>query len=385
MNEEKREIIPARFELKWLLGPLVIILVAGLIALYLPTLPTNSPVENVTLEQPVIVENPVNVEAAKLAAAAQCSMTFDCSTLDCLEKVLTHIDSATTRIDAVLRTPAPKVLRDHLRMAIKRGVMVQLVLDPTLNPKFYLQDARVRIKSVNRFVASNFMIIDSSVVVHGSDASVYASAPDVIHVACEPLEREPYLDLFSRVWEEESAPFVSETTQEEAIPDSSLSVPSDDSCDSSACGPDTFTCVGTTKVYTDYFCSNSSCVYQIIPLYYNSDCGYTNPGFAPDGSPLIIITETEVDEGQVANEFIEFTALEPVELTGFTLLRNNAPVITFNQPYILNGAARTYTGMGTTTTTVVYLNQFSPQWNTPGTVATLLNPNGNVVAERTFD
>lgn len=385
MNEEKREIIPTRFELKWLLGPLSIIIVAGLIALYLPTVPTSTSSENFAPEQPIIVENPVDVEAAKLAAAAQCSMTFDCSSLDCLEKVLTHIDSSTKSIDAVLRTPAPKVLRDHLRMAIKRGVTVQLVLDPTLNPKFYLQGASVRIKSVNRFVASNFMIIDSLVVVHGTDASVYAASPDVIHVACEQLEREPYLDLFSRVWQEESTPFVSETIEEEIIPDSALSVPSDDACDSSACGPDTFTCVGTTKVYTDYFCSDSSCVYQIVPLYYNPDCGYTNPGFAPDGSPLIIITETEVDEGQVANEFIEFTALEPVELTGFTLLRDGQSIITFNEPYILNGAARTYTGVGTTTTTVVYLNQFSPQWNTPGTVATLLNPNGNVVAERTFD
>lgn len=385
MSDEKRAYVPARFELKWLLGPLAIILVAGLIAFYLPTIPSSSGEKIAIPEQPIIVETPVNVEAAKLEAAAQCSLTFACDSIDCLEKVLTQIDSATSSIDAVLRTPAPKVLRDHLRSAIKRGVDVRLVLDPTLNPKFYLQGAQVRIKRVNNFVASNFMIIDSSTVIHGTNSEVYAVSPDVIHVACIPLERDPYLALFSRVWSEESTPFVSETTQEEVVTDAEMSVPTPDVCDSSECPPDLFICVGTTKVYTDYFCSSESCVYQIVPLVYSSDCGYTNPGFAPDGSPLIVITETEVDEGQVANEFIEFTALEPVELTGFTLLRDGVPVITFDTPYILNGAARTYTGTGTTTTTVVYLNQFSPQWNVSGTVATLLNPNGFVVAERTFD
>lgn len=384
-KDETRSTIPTRFELKWLIGPLAIIIAAGLIAFYLPTLPASSPPASTPPSQPVLVEKSIDVAAAKAEAEAQCSLAFSCSELDCLEKVLTHIDAASVSIDAVLRTPAPKILRDHLRLAIKRGVVVRLVLDPALNPKFYLQGAQVRIKSVNRFVASNFMIIDSSIVVLGTDSQTYAASPDVIHVACTDIERDPYLALFSRVWENESTPFISETTEEEAISDSELSVPSDDACESSSCGPDTFTCEGATKVYTDYFCSSSSCVYQIIPLVYSSDCGYSNPGFAPDGSSLIVITEAEVDEGQAANEFIEFTSLEPVELTGFTLLRNGQSLITFPSPFILNGAARVYTGNGVTSTTIVYLNQNSPQWNQPGTVATLLNPNGFVVATRTFD
>ena len=380
-----RAAIPTRFDLKWLIGPFAIILAAALIAFYLPTIPstTNAPVT--PLEQPVLVDIPIDVDAAKLEAAAQCSLSFSCDQVDCLEKVLTHIDSATVSIDAVLRTPAPKVLRDHLRLAIKRGVRVQLVLDPTLNPKFYLQDAHVRVKQVSRFVATNFMIIDSSIVVHGTDPRTYAASPDVISVSCSELEREPYLVLFNRVWQEESNPFVSESNQEEIVPDSALSSPSGDVCTESACGNDTYTCVGTTKVYQDYFCDSGACAYQIIPLVYSSDCGYTNPGFDPNGDPLIIITETEVDEGQIANEFIEFTALKPVELTGFTLLRNNNTLITFTEAFILNGAARVYTGPGTTTTTVVYLDQSSPLWNVSGTTATLLNPNQFVVAERTFD
>ncbi len=376
--------IPSRFELKWLVGPLAIILVAGFIVFYLPTIPapTYTPPP---LEQPVLVETPIDVAAAKMEAAAQCSLSFSCSEIDCLEKVLTHIDSSTQTIDAVLRTPAPRVLRDHLRLAVKRGVRVRLVLDPTLNPKFYLQGAEIHIKQVSRFVASNFMIIDSSIVVHGSNPQVYAVSPDVIHVACSDVERDPYLVLFDRVWAEESAPFTSETTNEEVIPDVSLNVPSGNSCNVSDCGEDTYTCVGTTKVYQDYFCGGESCAYQIISLAYSADCGYTNPGFAPDGSPLIVITETEVDEGQVANEFIEFTALLPVELTGFTLLRNDTTLITFTEAFILNGAARVYTGNGTTTTTVVYLGQTTPLWGEPNTTATLLNPNGFVVATRTFD
>ena len=376
--------IPSRFELKWLVGPLAIILVAGFIVFYLPTIPapTYTPPP---LEQPVLVETPIDVAAAKMEAAAQCSLSFSCSEIDCLEKVLTHIDSSTQTIDAVLRTPAPRVLRDHLRLAVKRGVRVRLVLDPTLNPKFYLQGAEIHIKQVSRFVASNFMIIDSSIVVHGSNPQVYAVSPDVIHVACSDVERDPYLVLFDRVWAEESAPFTSETTNEEVIPDVSLNVPSGNSCNVSDCGEDTYTCVGTTKVYQDYFCGGESCAYQIISLAYSADCGYTNPGFAPDGSPLIVITETEVDEGQVANEFIEFTALLPVELTGFTLLRNDTTLITFTEAFILNGAARVYTGNGTTTTTGVYLGQTTPLWGEPNTTATLLNPNGFVVATRTFD
>lgn len=387
MATDSRASIPSRFELKWLIGPLAIILAAGFIAFYLPTIPSDTgPVA--PPEQPVLVETPVDVEAAKIGAAAQCSLTFSCTEIDCLEKVLTHIDSSTQTIDAVLRTPAPKVLRDHLRLAIKRGVRVRLVLDPTLNPKFYLQGADVHVKQVSRFVASNFMIIDSSIVVHGSNPQVYAVSPDVIHVACSQVERDPYLVLFDRVWVEESTSFQSETTQEEIIPDDQLSSPGGGSggfCSESDCGEDTFTCVGTTKVYENYFCDGLSCAYQIIPLAYSADCGYTNPGFDPQGNPLIVITETEVDEGQVANEFIEFTALSPVELTGFTLLRNDVTLITFTEAFILNGAARVYTGNGTTTTTVVYLGQSSPLWGESGTTATLLNPNQFVVATRTFD
>lgn len=383
--DASRAAIPTRFDLKWLIGPFAIILVAGLIAFYLPDIPSSTNTPATPLEQPVLVDIPIDVNAAKLEAAAQCSLSFSCDRIDCLEKVLTHIDSATVSIDAVLRTPAPKVLRDHLRLAIKRGVRVQLVLDSTLNPKFYLQDAHVRIKQVSRFVATNFMIVDSSIVVHGTDPQTYAASPDVISVSCSELEREPYLVLFNRVWQEESNPFVSESNQEEIVPDSALSSPGGDVCSESACGDDTYTCVGTTKVYQNYFCDTGGCAYQIIPLVYSSDCGYTNPGFDPNGDPLIIITETEVDEGQIANEFIEFTALEPVELTGFTLLRNNNTLITFTEAFILNGAARVYTGPGTTTTTVVYLDQSSPLWNVSGTTATLLNPNQFVVAERTFE
>lgn len=383
--DAERTRIPTRFELKWLLGPFAIILVAGLIALYLPSVSSPPLIPTAPPEQPVLVETPIDVEAAQLEAAAQCSLTFSCDQFDCLEKILTHIDASTVSIDAVLRTPAPKVLRDHLRLAIKRGVIVRLVLDPTLNPKFYLQGAFVHVKQVDRFVATNFMIIDSEKVVYGTDPKTYAASPDVIHVACTERERAPYSDLFNRVWTDESAAFVSETTVEEAVADASLSVPSEENTCSSDCGVDTYTCVGTTKVYQDYFCDGTACAYQIIPLVYSSDCGYTNPGFAPDGSPLIIITETEVDEGQVANEFIEFTALSPVELTGFTLLRDNNTLITFSSPFILNGAARVYTGDGTTITTVVYLHYPSVLWNNPGTTATLLNPNNLVVATRTFE
>lgn len=383
--DSPRNAIPTRFDLRWLIGPFAIILAAGLIAFYLPTIPAQNTTPVPPLEQPIIVETPINVAAAKLEAAAQCELTFACDQVDCLEKVLTHIDSATTSIDAVLRTPSPKILRDHLRLAIKRGVRVQLVLDPTLNPKFYLQGAAVRVKQVSRFVATNFMIIDSSTVVHGTDPHTYAAAPDVIRVSCTDLQRLPFVYLFDRVWQEESSPFTSETTQEEVIPDSALSSPSDDTCNASACGEDTFSCVGTTKVYEYYSCDAGSCVYQVIPLVYSADCGYTNPGFSPGGSPLIIITETEVDEGEIANEFIEFTALEPVELTGFTLLRDDNTLITFASPFILDGAARVYTGAGTTIATTVYLDQPSPLWNAAGTTATLLNPNSFVVAERTFD
>ncbi len=374
--------VPTRFQLKWLLGPLALIAAAAAITFLIPSLPPDTSSLPI-VEQPVLVEQ-VDVSAAKLEATAQCSLTFDCSQLDCLEKVLTHIDSASVSIDAVLRTPAPKVLRDHLRLAIKRGVAVQLVLDASLNPKFYLQGAVIRVKQVNKFVAANFMIIDDEIIVHGSDPQIYAAAPDVIHVACEDNEKQPYLDLFSRVWEAETNPYSSELLEEEVLSDSELTLDEGSTCNASECGPDSYTCSGTTKIFQDYFCSDV-CVYQIIPLSYSPDCGYTNPGFDEEGNPLITITESEVDGGQVSSEFLEFTASQPVELTGFTLLKNNEVLVTFASPFILNGAARVYTPEGTTTTVTVYLNKFFPLWNEPGTTATLLNPNGFVVASQTFE
>ena len=61
------------------------------------------------------------------------------------------------------------------------------------------------------------------------------------------------------------------------------------------------------------------------------------------------------------------------------------PLITFPEPYILDGAARVYTKTGTNTNTIVYLNLPQTLWNTSGTVATLVNPFGEVVAERVFE
>lgn len=377
--------IPFRFELKWLAGPFLIILAAALLILFFPA-PMEPPLSTSGLpEQPKIFSAAVNVNEAKALAQTQCAHTYSCRGMDCLEKVLTHVDSASESIHAVLRTPAPRVLRDHLRAAIKRGVDVQLVLDSSLNPKFYLEGASIRVKRVSQFVATNFMIIDDSTVVFGSDPLVYAMDPDVIQVVCQDPERRPYFALFDRVWGEESSAFTPETTQEEILSDAEILIPeTSSSCQESACGPDTFTCEGTTKIYRDYFCADA-CMYQIIPLYYSLDCGYTHPGFGPDGSPLIIITESDVDGGTLASEFIEFTALQPLELTGFTLLRNDESLITFSAPFILNGAARVYSGGGTTVTTIVYLNQDLRLWNEPGTTATLQNPQGEVVATQTFE
>lgn len=143
--------------------------------------------------------------------------------------------------------------------------------------------------------------------------------------------------------------------------------------------------MGTTKVWQDYFCDGSACVYQIIPLYFSYDCGYNNPGFGEGGEPLVVISEVEVDEGALDKEFVEFLALQSLELTGFTLLQDGTPLITFPEPYILDGAARVYTKEGTNTNTIVYLDLNATLWNTPGTVATLVNPFGDVVAERVFE
>lgn len=377
--------LPFRFEFKWLVGPLSIIAVAALLILFFPVPEETSTIPVEAPPQPVLVTPIVDVAAAKEAALLQCANEYACTNTDCLEKVLTHVDSASVRIDAMLRTPAPKEFRDRLRMAIKRGVEVNLILDATLNPKFFLEGANIRVKRISQFVTTNFLIIDRSITVYGNDPKIYAQPPDVLNVVCEERETQPYLSLFDRIWQEESSSFTSETNQEEILEDSELTIPTDtSSCQESACGPDTYTCEGTTKVWTDYYC-DSSCVYTILPLYFSQECGYNTPGFGPDGNPLIVITETEVDEGQLSNEFIEFTSLQSLELSNFTLLKDGETLITFPAPYILDGSAKVYTGSGTSTTSIIYLGQGSPLWKTPGTTATLVNPDGVVVVTQTFE
>ncbi len=377
--------IPFRFELKWLIGPLAIILLAVGVAFFFPSDLASAPGTFTPLpSQPVGVEDPIDVGAAREVALSQCEETFDCTQRDCLEKVLTHIDSASFSIDAVLRTPAPRELRDHLRLAIERGVVVRLVLDSSLNPKFYLKGADIHVKKISAFVATNFMTIDQRAVVFGTNPSIYAAPPDVIKVACQENEMSPYLALFERVWKNESSAFESETTQEEILTDAQLSSETTNSCIETNCPTDTFFCDGTTKVWQNYFCSNS-CVYEIIPLYFSEDCGYSNPGFGPDGNPLVVISEAEVDEGQTTNEFLEFTALQALELSHFSLLQDGAILITFPEPYILNGSAKVFTGDGADTTTTVYLDLVSTLWKVPGTTATLVNPDGVVVATQTFE
>lgn len=374
-----------RFDLKWLIGPLSIILVAALLILFFPIPEITPPVTVEAPPQPVLITPLVDVAAAKEAALLQCTHEYVCADSDCLEKVFTHVDSASLRIDAVLRTPAPKEFRDRLRTAIKRGVEVNLLLDATLNPLFFLEGANIRVKKISQFVTTNFLIIDRTVVVYGSDPRVYAQPPDVLNVECEEFKTLAYLSLFDRIWQTESSSFTSETNEEEVLDDSELTIPNDaSSCQESTCGPDTFTCEGTTKVWQDYYC-DSSCVYAVLPLYFSQECGYTNPGFGPDGSPLVVITETEVDEGQLSNEFIEFTSLQSLELSNFTLLKDGELLITFPSPYILDGSAKVYTGIGTSTTSVIYLGQSSAIWKAPGTTATLLNPNGDVVVTQVFE
>lgn len=376
-------VIPFRFELKWLIGPLAIILLAAGIAFFFPEVELAPPIPPLPA-QPIVVQDPVDVAAARELALSQCEETFDCTTKDCLEKVLTHIDSAQTSIDAVLRTPAPRALRDHLRIAIERGVVVRLILDSSLNPTFYLKGASIRIKKISAFVATNFMVIDDDSVIYGTNPSIYAASPDVIKVACEQNEMSPYIGLFERVWKNESNAFEPVSQDEEVLSDNELMMENSNSCNVDACGEDTFSCDGTTKVWQNYFCADS-CVYEIIPLFFSPDCGYTNPGFGPDGNPLVVISETEVDEGQTQNEFLEFTSLQSLELSHFSLLMNGDPLITFPEPYILNGSAKVFTGNGVSTTTSVYLDLPDALWNTPGATATLVNPNGEVVATQTFE
>ncbi|MDZ4256003.1 MAG: hypothetical protein U1C71_00175 [archaeon] len=379
------ELIPFRFEWKWLVGPIVLILVAGALILLFPDPLPPAPGDTTPHVNPDVIPG-LSVSAAKALANDQCSLSFDCTHLDCLEKIVVQVDSASHTIDAILRTPAPKEFRDHLRQAIKRGVTVRLILDPTLNPQFFLEGAHIRIKSVTKFVATNFLLIDGESVIFGTDPRLYAQAPDVIEVACEEHIVSVYRVLFDRVWGNESAAFTPETDTEEAIGDDALLSDDDEGgvYTQETCGPDTFTCVDTTKVWQAYSCDGTSCVYQIIPLYYSADCGYDNPGFGPDGNPLVIISEVEFDEGSIAKEFLEFLALQSLELSHFTLLRDDVPLITFPEPYILHGAARVHTGQGTNTPTTIYLDLNQTLWNIPGTKATLINPFGKIVAEQVF-
>jgi hypothetical protein len=386
MDSEEKS-ISVRFEYRWLAAPLALVIVAVLFIYFFPvndnsppSLPTETPL------QPLMGAAPIDVEKAKEWALAQCAHEYDCTQKDCLEKVLTHVDASIKTIEAVLRTPAPRELRDHLRKAIKRGVNVKLILDPALNSAFFLEGAEIRMKRVSKFIASNFMAIDREMVVYGSNSQIYAAAPDVIKVACEGAERDSYFFIFDKVWKNDSTSYMSQTDEEEILADSELGVSGNDAsvCDAAACGPDSFSCSGTTKIWENYFCE-SACVYETILLYYSPECGYSTPGFGPDGNSLVVISETEVDEGQISSEFIEFASLQPLELSGFSLLKNGVLLTTFPTPYILNGSAKVYTGSGANTPTTIYLNELTPLWKTPGTTATLVNPDWVPVASKTFE
>ncbi|MEK6820920.1 MAG: hypothetical protein AABY11_00790, partial [archaeon] len=262
-----------RFELKWLIGPLAIILAAVALIYFFPTIETTPPIIPLP-PQPIVVAIPVDVAAAREQAQLHCAQTYNCSSQDCLEKLLTHVDSATVSIEAILRTPAPKEFRDRLRLAIARGVTVRLVLDASLNPTFFLEGAIIRVKPVSRFVTTNFLMADRTTVVFGTDPQLFAIEPDVIRVACDENERTPYEALFDRVWGNESTAFSSESTQEETLSDNELLLPDlSASCSESSCGEDTYFCDGTTKVWQNYYCENS-CTYSIIPLYFSQECGY---------------------------------------------------------------------------------------------------------------
>ncbi|QQR92815.1 MAG: hypothetical protein IPJ89_01055 [Candidatus Iainarchaeum archaeon] len=379
---------PMRFQMQWLLGPAALIVLAIVLVVAFPSAPAPSAVApDVASPEPVSEVTTIPPDQARTIALTQCAATYDCTQADCLEKVLTHIDSATQRIQAVLRTPAPKIFRDHLRAAIKRGVKVELILDSSLNPKFFLEGAVVRVKSVNNFVATNFVQVDDTSVLVGTDPAVYAQGADTIRVICRENERDLFQALFSRLWQNESSAFSSQTTEEEVLSDSELSISSGgsgDACVISQCPADSYTCSSTTKIWQNYFCTEDGCAYEILPLYFSADCGYVNPGFDAQGMPLIVITETETDERNVQNEFLEFTALQSLELSGFSLLRNGVPLITFPDPFILDGAARVHTGSGTNTTTAIHLASPTTLWSGETVMATLINPLGNVVAEREF-
>lgn len=381
--------IPFKFNWKWLAGPILLLIIAVGIAWFVPVPESPNPIITTTPQ----IKNPIipivlDLEQAKQLAGEQCGTIFDCSAVDCLEKVLTQIDSSSKTIHAVLRTPSPKALRDHIRAAIARGVEVNMVLDPTLNPKFYLQGANIRIKTIPNFIAANFIVIDSQKVMFGSNPGIFASSPDIIEVACDESITQAYESLFQKVWKEESASFTSQTNEEETLSENEISsntLSNSTSCSQEECGPDTYYCESTTKIWKHYFCTEIGCAYDIIPLYFSPDCGYENPGFDSEGNPLIVFSEVEVDEGVIQNEFVEFLALQPLELTHFTLLKNDEELITFAEPFILNGTARVYTTTGESTTQIVYLNYPNLLWIEQGTTATLVNPFGEIVATRTFE
>lgn len=379
---------PMRFQAQWLLGPLALIVLAVVLVVVFPSAPAPLPIiPDVASPEPVSEITTIPPDQARTIALTQCAVTYDCTQSDCLEKVLTHIDSAEQRIQAVLRTPAPKIFRDHLRAAIKRGVKVELILDSSLNPKFFLEGATIRVKAVNNFVATNFVQVDDTSVLVGTNPSVYAQGNDTIRVICRENERALFQSLFSRLWQNESSAFSSQSNQEEILSEGELSVGGSGSggaCVIAQCPADSYTCSSTTKIWQNYFCADEGCAYEILPLYFSADCGYVNPGFDAQGMPLIVITETETDERNIQNEFVQFTALQSLELSGFSLLRDGVPLITFPSPFILDGSARVHTGSGTNTTTSIYLNSAATLWSGGGVTATLVNPLGNVVAQRVF-
>ncbi len=388
--KETLEHIPLAFQWKWIIAPAVILLIAIGLILFIPSPPpkdavpiATSPETGARTSSSTVI---LSTEEAHTIALMQCAATYSCTETDCLEKVLTHIDSATTRIYAILKTPAPREFREHLRAAIARGVSVQLILDAALNPKFYLEGAQIHTKNISNFVATNFVLVDNTSIIVGEDPENYAVPPDTINVICKENERIAFEKLFLRLWENETKSFISETTEEEILSDEKISLNQtpNTTCEESSCPPDTFTCEGTTKLWQNYFCASGGCAYALLPLYFSSDCGYSNPGFGPQGEPLIIITETEFDEQNIETEFIEFTSLQSLELSGFTLMRNGVSIITFPTPYILDGAARVYTGNGTNTTTSIFLNSSTPLWSNPNTTAALVNPVGIIVAQQTF-
>ena len=88
---DERPIIPTRFQLSWLLGPLAILLVAIAFVFLIPDAPP-APTNPGIIEQPALVEKNVDVNAAREQAKLQCSQTYTCTQVDCLEKVLVHVE-----------------------------------------------------------------------------------------------------------------------------------------------------------------------------------------------------------------------------------------------------------------------------------------------------